>query len=110
MTPALGLAMEAAGGRYSPSGDPAFLDRFVPDARFEVPATLPAGGTYHSPSFESLEFPTTMAELFDSPYPDPEDYLRAGDHLVVFGTWRARSRQIGEKHRRRPRTRLPPQR
>jgi len=77
-------------------GDPAFMDRYAPDAEFRFPATLPSGGTYDSP-FEALEFWTRMGELFDSPYPDPEEFLRAGDRLVVLGTWRGRSRQTGEE-------------
>jgi ketosteroid isomerase-like protein len=81
------------GYRMFREGDPAFLDRFAPDARIEVPVSLPAGGTYNNP-FEALEFWTTLAELFD---PDPEDFLRAGDRVLVIGTWRARSRQAGEE-------------
>lgn len=84
------------GYRLFREGDPSFMDRYAPDAKFHFPATLPAGGTYDSP-FEALEFWTTMSEVFDSPYPDPEDFLRVGDRLVVLGTWRARSRQTGEE-------------
>lgn len=84
------------GYRMFREGDPAFMDRYAPDARFEFPASMPGGGTYHGP-FDALEFWTTIGELFDSPYADPEDFLRAGDRLVVFGTWRARSRQSGEE-------------
>jgi ketosteroid isomerase-like protein len=84
------------GYRMFREGDPAFLDRYAPDARFDFPATLPAGGTYYNP-VDALEFPTTMGELFDAPYPDPEEFLRADDRLIVVGTWRARSRQSGEE-------------
>jgi ketosteroid isomerase-like protein len=84
------------GYRMFREGDPAFMDRFAPDAECRFPVTLPAGGTYDSP-FEALEFWTTMSEVFDSPYADPEEFLRVGDRLVVLGTWRARSRQTGEE-------------
>jgi len=83
------------GYRMFREGDPAFMDRYAPDARFHFPATLPAGGTYNGP-FDAMEFWTTVAELFEDPYPEPEDFLRAGDRLIVFGTWRARGRQTGE--------------
>lgn len=84
------------GFRMFREGDPAFMDRFAPDARIDVPATMPAGGTYRGP-FDALEFWTTLGELFDSPYPDPEEFLRAEDRLIVVGTWRARSPQTGEE-------------
>jgi len=84
------------GYRKFREGDPAFMDPYAPDAEFHFPATLPAGGSYDSP-FEALEFWTTIGELFEFPYPDPEDFLRAGDRLVVLGTWRARSRRTGEE-------------
>ena len=84
------------GYRKFREGDPAFMDFFAPDARITIPATLPGGGTYDSP-FDALEFWTTIGELFDSPYPDPEEILRVEDRLIVFGTWRARSPQSGEE-------------
>jgi len=77
-------------------GDPAFLEAYAPDAKFGFPATLPAGGTYDSP-LEALEFWNTLGELFDDPYPDPEEFLRVEDRLILIGTWRARSRQSGEE-------------
>lgn len=84
------------GYRMFREGDPAYLDRFTADAKFIFPATLPAGGTYGGP-FEALEFATTATELFEDPYPDPEEFLRVEDRVVVVGTWRGRSRQNGEK-------------
>jgi len=83
------------GYRMFREGDPAFLDRFAPDAKGIFPETLPGGGNYDNP-IDALEFPTAMGELFDSPYPDPEEFLRVEDRLIVVGTWRARSRQSGE--------------
>lgn len=84
------------GVRMFREGDPAFLDRFAPDAKFSFPATLPAGGTYDTP-LDALEFWNTIGELFDDPYPDPEEFLRVEDRLIVVGTWRAYSRQSGEE-------------
>jgi ketosteroid isomerase-like protein len=84
------------GYRMFREGDPSFMDRYAPDAKVIIPATLPAGGTYNGP-FDALEFWTTIGELFEAPYPDPEEFLRTEDRVIVLGTWRARSRQNGEK-------------
>ncbi len=84
------------GYRMFREGDPAFMDRFEPDAKFIFPATLPSGGTYDG-AFAALEFWTTVAELFENPYPDPEEFLRVGDRLIVLGTWRGRSAQTGDE-------------
>ncbi len=77
-------------------GDPAFMERFAPDARFSFPTTLPAGGTYEGP-FEAMEYFTTIGELFEPASPTPEEFLRVEDRLSVFGTFRGRSRQTGEE-------------
>ena len=82
-------------------GDPAFMDRFEADAKFIFPATLPSGGTYDG-AFAALEFWTTVGELFEDPYPEPEEFLRVEDRVIVFLTWRARSRQTGEEIVLRP--------
>lgn len=84
------------GYRQFRQGDSSFMDRYTADATFRFPTTLPAGGTYDSP-LEAMEYWTTVGELFESPDPDPEDFVRAEDRLIVFGTWRARSRQTGEE-------------
>jgi ketosteroid isomerase-like protein len=84
------------GYRLFREGDPSFMDRYAPDAKFDFPATLPAGGTYDGP-FDAMEFWTTIGELFEAPYPNPEEFLRAEDRVVVLGTWRARSRHTGEE-------------
>ena len=77
-------------------GDPAFMERYAPDARFSFPTTLPAGGTYEGP-FEAMEYFTTLAEQFEGASPTPEEFLRVEDRLIVFGTFRGRSRQTGEE-------------
>ena len=84
------------GYRMFAEGDPAYLDRFAADAKIIIPETVPGGGTFDSP-LEWLEFTATLGELFDDPHPDPEEFLRVGDRLIVIGTWRARSHQSGEK-------------
>ena len=83
------------GYRMFRDGDPAFMDRFEADAKFIFPATLPSGGTYDG-AFAALEFWTTVGDMTEDPYPDPEEFLRVDDRLIVFGTWRARSAKTGE--------------
>ena len=68
--------------------DPAFMERFAPDATFVFPTTLPAGGAYEGP-WEALEFATTVSDRVDDPYPEPEEFIRDGDRVVMLGTWRA---------------------
>ena len=77
-------------------GDPAFLDRFTPDATLVFPETLPKGGTYDSP-WEALEFWNTIGEIFDDPHPEPEEFIRDGDRLVVLGHVHGRARATGER-------------
>jgi ketosteroid isomerase-like protein len=68
--------------------DAAYMVRFLPDAKFVFPTSLPAGGTYEGP-WEALVFWTTVSERVADPYPEPEEYIRDGDRLVVLGTWHA---------------------
>ena len=84
------------GYRMFREGDPAFMERYAPDARFSFPTTLPAGGTYKGP-FEAMEYFTTIGELFEGASPTPEEFLRIEDRLIVFGTFQGRSRQTGEE-------------
>ena len=74
--------------------DPAFFDLVDPDVEWHVPDTLPGGGDLHG-TLEVLEFLDTMSGLWDDAYPEPEEFLPAGDKLVVLGTWRARAKSTG---------------
>jgi uncharacterized protein len=84
------------GYRRFEEGDPAFLDGFTPDATLVFPETLPKGGTYDSP-WEALEYFNNVGELFDNPHPEPEEFIRDGDRLVVLGHFHGRSRATGEQ-------------
>jgi ketosteroid isomerase-like protein len=42
-----------------------------------------------------LEFVDNMGRLWEDAYPEAEEFLPAGDKLVVLGTWRARARSTG---------------
>jgi ketosteroid isomerase-like protein len=68
--------------------DAAYMDGYAPDAKVEFPESLPAGGTYEGP-WEALEFLTTVNERLDDPHPEPEEFIRDGDRVVVLGTWHA---------------------
>lgn len=74
--------------------DPAVLDNWDPEIEWHVPETLPGGGDLHGP-LEVLEFLDTMSGLWEDPHPEPEEFLAAGDKLVVLGTWRGRARSTG---------------
>src|SRR5262249_12667489 len=84
------------GYRMFREGDPAFMERYAPDARFSIPTTLPAGGTYQGP-FEAMEYYRTIGEQFEDASPAPVELLRVEDCLIVFGTFRGRSRETGEE-------------
>ena len=77
-------------------GDPAFLERFTPDATFAFPATLRKGGAYGS-RWEALEYFNNVAELFDSPHVKPEEFIRDGDRVVVLGHFHGRARSTGRQ-------------
>ena len=74
--------------------DPAFFDRVDPEVEWHVPDTLPGGGDLHG-TLEVLEFIDTVGELWEDAYPDPEEFLPAGDKLIVLGTWHAAARSTG---------------
>jgi ketosteroid isomerase-like protein len=84
------------GYRRFVDGDPTFLDRFTSDATLVFPETLPKGGTYASP-WEALEYFNNVGELFDNPQPEPEEFIRDGDRLVVLGQFHGRSRATGDQ-------------
>jgi hypothetical protein len=84
------------GYRMFTDGDPAFLERYEPDATLVFPESLPNGGTYGSP-MEALEFWNNIGELFESSRPEPAEFIRDGDRLVVLGHFHGRSRATGEQ-------------
>jgi ketosteroid isomerase-like protein len=84
------------GYRLIEDGDPAFLDRYTPDATLVFPETLPKGGTYASP-WEALEYFNNIGELFEDPHAEPEEFIRDGERVVVLGHFHGRSRATGER-------------
>jgi ketosteroid isomerase-like protein len=77
-------------------GDPAFLDRFTPDATLVFPKTLPKGGTYGSP-LEALEFWNNIGELFEDQHAEPEEFIRDGDRFVVLGSFHGSASATGKE-------------
>jgi hypothetical protein len=84
------------GYRLFREGDPAFFERWEPDATLVFPESLPKGGTYASP-LEATEFWISTGELFEGAHPEPEEFIRDGDRLVVLGHFHGRSRATGEQ-------------
>ena len=67
------------------------------DIEWTMPATLPWGGTRHGP--DGIH---AMVELFaehvEGAWADPDDFLDAGDRIVVLGRARGRVRATGEEY------------
>jgi hypothetical protein len=84
------------GYRLFRAGDPAFLDRYESDARMVFPECLAAGGAYASP-WEAIAFFNSAGELFEGAQPEPEEFIRDGDRLVVLGHFHGRARATGEQ-------------
>jgi ketosteroid isomerase-like protein len=82
------------GYRLFAEGDPAFLDRWAPDATMVFPEVLPKGGTYAGP-WEAMEFWSNTGGLFEGARPEPETFIRDGDRLVVLGHFHGRARATG---------------
>ena len=89
------IAQIREGYRRFREGDPAFLDGFEPDATIVFPESLPNGGTYRSP-LEALEFWNNIGALFEAAEPQPEEFVRDGDRLIVLGRFRGRSVATGD--------------
>ena len=60
------------------------------------PTTLPVGRTYETP-WDALEFTTTVSDRVEDPHPEPEEFIRDGDRLVVLGHVHGRARATGER-------------
>jgi ketosteroid isomerase-like protein len=76
------------GYRLFAEHDPAYMDRWTDDARIELPESLPAGGTYAG-WWDALEFTSTISERLEDPHPEPEEFIRDGDRVVVLARWHA---------------------
>jgi hypothetical protein len=84
------------GYRLFAEHDPAYMDRYTEDARIEFPTSLPAGGTYKG-WWDALEFTTRISERLDDPHPEPDEFLRDGNRVVVLAHWHAIVPATGRK-------------
>jgi ketosteroid isomerase-like protein len=82
------------GYRKFREGDPSTFDDWDPDVEIHLPTGLPGGGALRG-VLEFLEFQEGMREHWEEAYPEPEEFLSAGDKLIVLGTWHARARKTG---------------
>jgi uncharacterized protein len=65
------------------------------DFELHVPESLPWGGTRHGP--DGVEaFATTFRDYVDGVWADPDDFLDAGDRMVVLGRLSGRARETGQ--------------
>jgi hypothetical protein len=80
--------------RKSREGDPTAFDDWDRDIEIHVPKSLPGGGDLRG-VLEFRLFLEAMMEHLEEAYPDPEEFIAAGDKLIVLGTWRARARKTG---------------
>lgn len=65
------------------------------DIEWTMPDPLPWGGTHHGP-----EGVRSFAQIFqdhvEGPWADPDDFLEAGDRIVVLGRLSGRARESGQ--------------
>jgi ketosteroid isomerase-like protein len=88
------VELSREGYRMFREHDPAFLERLDPEIEWHVSDTLPGGGELHG-TWEVLAFLDATNELWEDAHPDPEEFLPAGDTLIVLGNWRARVKATG---------------
>ena len=62
-----------------------------------LPDTVPFGGTRHGPDAMHT-FARIYQDWIDGPFADPDDFLDAGDRLVVLGRLRGRGKATGRDY------------
>jgi hypothetical protein len=82
------------GYRMLREGDPAYLDRYDPNAELTFPDSLPAGGTYAG-VFDAAEYFTTQREHWEGAHAEPEEFFAVDDAIIVLGTVSGRARATG---------------
>jgi ketosteroid isomerase-like protein len=66
------------------------------DIEWTLPDPLPWGGTHHGP--EGIRsFAQVFRDHVDGPWADPDDFLVAGDRIVVLGRFRGQAKESGEE-------------
>jgi uncharacterized protein len=75
-------------------GDPSAFDDWDGDVEIHVPKAIPGGGDLRG-VLEFLEFTAAVGDRWEDAYPEPEEFMAAGDKLIVLGTWHGRARNTG---------------
>jgi ketosteroid isomerase-like protein len=75
------------------------VDEMVADVAHDIEMTLPDplpwGGTHHGPE-GVRSFARIFQDHVEGPWAEPDDFLEAGDRIVVLGRLRGQARESGE--------------
>jgi uncharacterized protein len=66
------------------------------DIEWTLPEPLPWGGTHHGPD-GVRSFARIFRDHIEGPWADPDDFLDAGDRIVVLGRLRGHARESGQE-------------
>jgi uncharacterized protein len=72
-----------------------FLRDLAHDIEWSLPDTVPWGGTRHGHD-GMRAFATIFQDHVEGTWADPDDFLDAGDRIVVLGRLRGRARATGQ--------------
>lgn len=75
-------------------GDLSFFEGLDPEIEWKVSDSLPGGGDLRGID-EVIAHLEAVGELFEGAFPEPEEFIRGKDSLMVLGTWRARVKATG---------------
>jgi ketosteroid isomerase-like protein len=79
------------------SRDPAELrSSLTHDIELSLPEAVPWGGMYHGPDGVDT-FVGILQDHVEGPWADPDDFLDAGDRIVVLGRSCGRARSSGQR-------------
>lgn len=66
------------------------------DFQLDLPDSVPFGGTHHG--YDGVEASATLfRDYIDGPWAEPDDFLDAGDALIVLGRLRGSGKQTGQE-------------
>ena len=74
-----------------------FANDVTHDFEFILPETVPWGGTRHGRDGVSA-YATIFRDHVEGQWADPDDFLEAGELIVVLGRLRGRARATGEEY------------